>query len=318
MLKWVLYLALILFATIAITTFSYSQESQIADSTCSGDTTALQGIDFVSIPEGTFQMGSNDGEKNERPIHTVTVSAFEMSMTEITVGQFRRFVQATRYYTDIEKKGGGITMVYSPIAQYEYRYSSIPWKKVEDASWRNSYLGQADDHPVVSISWNDAMAYCRWLSEQTGEEYDLPTEAEWEYACRAGSTKNFCTGDSVSDLELVGWYYGNNNGNDRPEGQMGQTHPVGQKDANAFGLYDMHGSVMEWCKDWFGRYSSNSEIDPQGPEKGSKRVLRGGMCYNNAYNCRSARRYESKPILGRKEHGLYGFRIVRRHSNKSD
>jgi formylglycine-generating enzyme required for sulfatase activity len=149
--------------------------------------------------------------------------------------------------------------------------------------------------PVEQVSWNDAMAFCKKLNEREraagrlppGYAYTLPTEAEWEYACRAGTTTRFSTGNADSDLGRAGWYSGN---------AGGKTHAVGEKVANAWGLYDMHGNVWEWCYDWFGDYSGSNVTDPTGANSGSYRVLRGG-CWSNggARNCRSAIRVRGSP-----------------------
>jgi formylglycine-generating enzyme required for sulfatase activity len=132
-------------------------------------------------------------------------------------------------------------------------------------------------NPVESVSWNEVVEFCR----KTGTR--LPTEAEWEYACRAGTTTKYSSGDSDSDLDGVAWYSGNS-GN--------TTHPVGQKQPNAWGLYDMYGNVWEWCADWYaGSYYQNSTgNDPTGPPSGSVRVLRGGSWFSDPGGCRSAGR----------------------------
>jgi formylglycine-generating enzyme required for sulfatase activity len=139
---------------------------------------------------------------------------------------------------------------------------------------------KGDDLPVEQVSWQDCQKFCG----KTGLR--LPTEAEWEYACRAGSDGEYCFGDGESSLGEYAWYSANS-GN--------QTHPVGQKKANAFGLHDAHGNVWEWCQDWYGSYGSSSEQDPQGPSSGSRRVFRGGSFGRDAGGCRSARRGRNGP-----------------------
>jgi hypothetical protein len=174
--------------------------------------------------------------------------------------------------------------------------------------------------PVNSISWLDAVKYCRWLSEQEGIDedqmcypplrligegfelpanflertgYRLPTEAEWEYACRAGSTAAFANGgitylqcERDDNLDAVGWYCGNSNNT---------VQPVAGKMPNGWGLYDMHGNVQEWCQDWFGVYPYDAVTNPKGPTKGSYRVMRSGVWYSPARDCRSASRFGSPP-----------------------
>ncbi len=144
------------------------------------------------------------------------------------------------------------------------------------------------NNPVEMVSWEDAVEFCRRLSDLPAEKaagnvYRLPTEAEWEYACRAGSTTKFSFGDDESDLGDYGWYGDNYDG--------GETHPVGDKQPNSWGLYDMHGNVEEWCQDWYGDYASVSVTDPSGVTSGSDRVSRGGCWYFTAWNCSSFTRY---------------------------
>jgi len=162
--------------------------------------------------------------------------------------------------------------------------------------------------PVENVSWEEAMEFCRKLTE--GErsagrltpnyEYSLPTEAQWEYACRAGTTGPYYTGSGKSALSRAGWWK-DNSGN--------KTNPVGEKSANDWGLYDMHGNVWEWCYDWYGKYPSGWAIDPAGPSSGSIRVLRGGSWRNNARNCRSANRNGNTPSA---RGIILGFRLALR------
>ena len=242
------------------------------------DTTVVQGIFFDSIPGGTFQMGSPAGS-HEQPVHSVTVSAFQMGRYEITQ------------------------------AQYQAVVGSNP----------SSFTGDSQ-RPVEMVIWYDAVTFCNKLSEAAGLQpcynlttwacdftkngYRLPTEAEWEYACRAGTITYYYTGDDESDLAKAGWYV-RNSGN--------TTHTVGGKQANAFGLYDMHGNVWEWCNDWYGSYSSGNATDPQGPSSGSDRVVRGGSWDSGPGpangDCRSSYRDGRYPVGGNPD---VGFRVVRR------
>jgi len=153
-------------------------------------------------------------------------------------------------------------------------------------------------NPVVNVSWNDAKDFCRKLSEKTGKTVRLPTEAEWEYACRAGSTTRFCFGDSENGLADYAWYNANSGGT---------THPVGQKKPNAWGLYDMHGNVWEWCTDWKDSYVAGSATDPQGPATGKSRVLRGGSRGSIPQLGCSAHRFNHTPDI---RNTFSGFRVV--------
>jgi formylglycine-generating enzyme required for sulfatase activity len=162
-------------------------------------------------------------------------------------------------------------------------------------------------NPVEQVSWSDATDFCRKLTDKVGQAsppvsprpaFRLPTEAEWEYACRAGSTTRFCFGDSDNGLDEYAWYTANSGS---------KTHPVGEKKANEWGLYDMHGNVWEWCGDWYDKYSAGAAKNPTGPSSGSFRVFRGGGWHYSAGYCRSAYRYANVPG------GTYsslGFRAV--------
>jgi formylglycine-generating enzyme required for sulfatase activity len=153
------------------------------------------------------------------------------------------------------------------------------------------------DNPVERVSWIDAEEFCARLSEKEGVEYRLPTEAEWEYACRGGTTTKYSFGDDRSQLRNFAWYEVNDER---------RHHPVGQKKPNPWGLYDMHGNVWEWCQDWYGDYPSGSTTDPTGAASGSYRVNRGGSWGHGAGYCRSARRYRYYPSY---RSSGYGFRV---------
>ena len=266
--------------------------------------TLVAGISMVSIPGGTFRMGSRlsaeevkkkfggdvDPYKVEHPVHTVTLDGFEMSAHAITVDVYRKFVDTTGYKTDVER-GEGANI-----------FNGSKWEQKSDAHWRNPYYSQSDDYPVTCVSWNDAKAFCEWLSSETGNNFSMPTEAEWEYACRAGTETIFYTGNNESVLARAGWYI---------ENSGKKTHPVGQKEPNAWGLYDMHGNIWEWCNDWYDEnyYSSSPSTNPSGPAAGSRRVIRGGCWFSNAGFCRSASRSGDPPVP---TYSDLGFRVVRR------
>ena len=271
------------------------------------------GIRFVLIPPGEFDMGSTEAEvaklleeakaKNltswyierlpsEAPKHRVRITKpFWLGVHEVTRGQFRRFVDDRGYQTEAERDGKG-----------GYGLIDGQWKQDPRFVW-NRDLGfeQADDHPVVNVSWNDVTAFCAWLSEKDGEKSHLPSEAQWEYACRAGTTTRWCSGDYEEALKEYGWF---------PFNAEGKTHPVGQKWPNAWGLYDMHGNVWEWCQDWWAAdyYGASPLGDPTGPTGGSYRVNRGGGWNGDASYGRASNRGRNDP--GHRA-GHHGFRLAR-------
>jgi formylglycine-generating enzyme required for sulfatase activity len=157
---------------------------------------------------------------------------------------------------------------------------------------------KGDDLPVEQVNWDDAVEFCLRLSQATGKAYRLPTEAEWEYACRANTR-----GDYAGDLDEMAWYSDNS---------AKTTHPVRRKKPNGFGLYDMHGNVWEWCRDWYSEdyYSQSAIEDPRGPNNGSFRVLRGGSWVDLASGCRSA--YRSRYTPDNLRGSRIGFRVVTR------
>jgi formylglycine-generating enzyme required for sulfatase activity len=233
------------------------------------------------VPPGKFLMGSPDDEPDreadEGPQHEVVLTRpFHLGIHDVTVGQFKAFVKATDYRTEAETGGGA----FRPFPDHS-------WKLDPQASWRNPGFEQTDDHPVVCVSWNDARAFCDWLSRNEGKHYALPTEAQWEYACRAGTRTRFYHGGDDQELGQYAWYVANTGENRHP-------HPVGRKKPNAWGLYDMHGNVWQWTADRYAAdyYQTSPGTDPTGPGTGSKRVQRGGAW---SRSCRAALR-----------HGLYG------------
>jgi formylglycine-generating enzyme required for sulfatase activity len=153
-------------------------------------------------------------------------------------------------------------------------------------------------NPVDTVSWNDATEFCKKLSEKTRQAVRLPTEAKWEYACRAGSKTRFSFGDAEEGLGDYAWYRANSGST---------THPVGQKKPNARGLFDMHGNVWEWCADWYGDYPKGAATDPQGPASGRFKFLRGGAWHSSPSHCRSAPRRISSPDI---RSDRCGFRVV--------
>jgi formylglycine-generating enzyme required for sulfatase activity len=257
------------------------------------------GQKMILIPPGEFLMGSTDEQlealrkiteelkidaaemtrvqQRERPQHRVVITKpFRLSATEVTVGQFKKFVAATGYRTEAE---------------------TIAPKQVN--------LNTAtDDLPTAGITWSDAEAYCKWLSEQEKATYRLPTEAEWEFACRAGTATQYSFGDDAALLDQYEWNYKNS---------RSQLQSAGTKLPNGFGLYDMHGSLHEWCRDYFAAnwYGASPPNDPIAPQTGSEHVTRGGnyWAYSNALQCRSA--YRGSMPAANKYSFLIGFRCAR-------
>jgi formylglycine-generating enzyme required for sulfatase activity len=178
------------------------------------------------------------------------------------------------------------------------------WREVMGTEpWRGKdYVREGDKYPETYVSWEDAVEFCKKLSDMESKTYRLPTEAEWEYACRAGSKTAFSFGNDEKQLGLYAWFDGNTN-------DIGKSyvHEVARKRPNAFGLYDMHGNVWEWCSDWYGDYPSTPLTDPRGPDSGSSRVLRGGSWFFVPNFVRCAYRHNSAPEY---RFNYYGFRIV--------
>jgi formylglycine-generating enzyme required for sulfatase activity len=220
----------------------------------------------------------------------VTLSKpFYLGARTVTRAEFRRFVEGTGYVTDAESdhQGGN-----------RWDVATGGWKKDPGLSWRSPGFEQADDHPVVLVSWNDATKYAEWLGKKDGHKYRLPTEAEWEYACRAGTRTQFFFGDDGSDMARFGnaadasfrRATGRKWGIKADDG-YGFTAPVSHFQANRFGLYDMHGNVWQWCADRLGDYPPTRVTDPAGPSGNGIRVLRGGSWFSDPPIARSAHRY---------------------------
>lgn len=235
------------------------------------------GPEMVFIPGGSFDMGSTEGEEDEKPVHPVTVSGFSMAKYETTVREFAQFVAETNYQTDAEK--GGSSKLWNWETNKVYDSTSIYWRHGADA---RLLLASEYSHPVVHVSHNDALAYCAWLSKKTGRTYRLPTEAEWEYAAGNGTPHTkYSWGDgdpaepvgNVADKSYKARFDGKFNYkafNQYTDGYA-FTAPVGSFKANKFGLHDMTGNVWEWCSDWYGQdyYASRVATNPTGPSSGT-------------------------------------------------
>jgi sulfatase modifying factor 1 len=271
------------------------------------------GMEMILIPAGRFSMGGPETAEElmkafsyakkewfggERPVHRVTISQpFYLGRYEVTKGQFRRFVENTGYRTDAEKDGqGGIGYTGDKDKPFEQR---------PNFTWRDWGVDQSDESPVVNVSHNDATAFCEWLSKKEGKKYRLPTEAEREYACRAGTTGRYYNGDDPEDLTKIANVWDATAKEKLPRAinslkssdGWAFTSPVGQFRPNNFGLYDMIGNAWEWCSDCYDEdyYSNSPERDPTGPSSGSFRMRRGGGWLSFAVSCRAASRGASSP-----------------------
>jgi formylglycine-generating enzyme required for sulfatase activity len=268
-------------------------------------------LEMVRIPAGSFVMGGSGGGDDELPVHKVTISKpFYLGRYEVTVEQFRRFVEETGYTTDAEK-GTGFEGAFG------WDRDTMEFKMNDKYSWRNTGFAQADSHPVVNVSWNDAMEFCTWLGNKKGNRCRLPTEAEWEYACRAGTPTRYYHGDDAEGVAKVGnvpdadfeAQYPELKGVINASDGYAYTSPAGTFLPNPFGLYDMHGNVWEWCADWYDPeyYGMSMRDDPRGPGTGEERVYRGGGWFNCARGFRSSSRSASLPD---NRHLTLGFRVA--------
>jgi formylglycine-generating enzyme required for sulfatase activity len=268
------------------------------------------GMRLVEIPAGDFVMGSDESAdslkqafgtkyepdvRDEGPPHRVRITRpFLLGKYEVTVGEFRQFVDATGYQTDAERNDvGGKGWIDGKFGASK------------EFTWRTWWREQTDRHPVVNVSWNDSVAFCKWLSEKEGATYRLPTEAEWEYACRAGTTTRFSTGDdSASVLKQANFA----DPRTKPPGTV-LTTEIGSFPANPFGLHDLHGNVWEWVADRYQAdyYASSPVDDPTGPATGGSIGLRGSCWGFNPESGRSANRGRGNTTTcGYRD----GFRVV--------
>jgi formylglycine-generating enzyme required for sulfatase activity len=273
------------------------------------------GMTLRLIPAGEFEMGSADPDReaggDEKPRHRVRINRpFYLGATEVTVGQFRRFVEETKYRTEAERSDQG-------------GHGWDSWKgafvRNPRYTWRSPGFSQGDKNPVVLVSWNDAVEFCAWLGRKDGGTYRLPTEAEWEYAARAGTTGTYWPGDDPEALAQVG---------NIADGSARKKHPdwktIAAKDGyiftsevghyqrpNPWGLHDVHGNVWEWCSDLYQAryYAVSRSNDPKGPAPGpANRVIRGGSWYNIPRTARSAHRGHFAPAS---QSSNLGFRVAR-------
>ncbi len=258
---------------------------------------AQGGAPMLLIPAGEFMMGSPEGEADEQPVHRVSLEAFYLDRDEVTNKLFQRFVLETGYETTAEREGKA----------WAYVQEGNKWREVKGANWRKpegdgtELVPDRDEHPVVSVSWYDADAYCRWAGKR------LPTEAEFEYAMRAGTQTAYWWGDWSPDSRRVANIADETHKRTSPGRQWpimngyddgyARTSPVGSFEPNPWGLHDMVGNVLEWTADWYGRdyYERSPRRNPAGPLTGDARVLRGSSGYSEPQNARSATRASATP-----------------------
>ena len=252
-------------------------------------------LELLRVDAGQFLRGSPVAEADRGPDEAqqqVRLSRpFLLGSRPVTRAQFERFIQETRYRTEAEDgKSGG------------YGWDGTKLVQARQYTWKNPGFAQGPDHPATLVTWFDAQEFCKWLSRKTRLRIQLPTEAQWEYAARAGDSSPWAGGDASA----IAWHKGN---------AGGATHPAAMLKANAWGFYDMSGNVWEWCADWYGPYSGTPVngylVDPfvANPPSGDKarRVLRGGSFLKNAAGCRSAARYRNDP---KSRNADNGFRVM--------
>jgi len=255
----------------------------------------LPNMTFVYIAPGSFLMGSpvdEEGREEDEIQHEVTLSkGFYMQVTEVNLDQWRAFVQDTGYVSTAEKTGC-------------MALKDSEWEVRKGYDWKNPGFSQEGGHPVTCVSWNDTRAFADWLSEKEGAAFRLPTEAEWEYACRAGTSTRFWWGDDKNcEKANFGNSWTNECGRDEPL----RTVKTASYSPNPWGLHDMHGNAWEWALDWFADYPEGPVTDPSGPEWGERRAVRGGSWWSYSRYCRSASRVRNSPDQAFQ---TLGFRLV--------
>lgn len=272
-------------------------------------TAPATGMEFVVLPGGCFQMGSPSSEKgradDEGQLHEVCVDSFGMGKYEVTVGAFRKFAEASGYRTEAEMGDGC------------YVTQNGSWIKVAGKNWREPNFHQGENDPVVCVSWNDIRAFIEWLNRLSSKSYQLPTEAEWEYAARGGSSASRYWGDD--SRQACGYANVHDQSSKLANSFSWESHqcddgydataPVGRLKPNGFGLHDMLGNVWEWTQDWFaaGYYNNSPRQNPTGPQSGKFRVSRGGGWGNRPDDVRAANRGGGTPDV---RYNDLGFRLV--------
>lgn len=260
------------------------------------------GMTFKKILPGHFLMGDIEGEADEKPLHPVTITRpFHIGQYELRVKDFKKFVKDTAFISELER---------TP-AKTQHAWFDNSFTRIEKCSWRNPGYTQNDNYPVTMLTPADMMAFCAWLSKKENCRYRLPTEAEWEYACRAGTDSRYSFGDNPKLLPKYAWFSKNSHGH---------PHEVGKQAPNPWGLYDMHGNLWELCQDYYGAYSDLAQINPIGNKSTiSGHCLRGGSWLDDKHgngegiNLRSAARYYM--VFPRVQTNWMGFRIVKEVKN---
>jgi formylglycine-generating enzyme required for sulfatase activity len=226
------------------------------------------GVELLYVPGGELRMGSEEEDEDARPVHLVRVSPFWLAKYEVTRAQYEQFMKATGH--------------------------------PKPAQWTNKLLAASPSQPVVGVSWDDAVAFCRWAGGR------LPTEAEWEFAARGTTSRRYPWGDEDPDTTRAAFHL---------DVGFGSTRPVGgaKQGASPFGLLDMAGNAFEWCSDWYGSryYAESPRQDPKGPPSGEQRVIRGGAWISLPDACRAAARGKYPPAS---RSTLVGFRVAREAS----
>lgn len=296
------------------------------------------GMKFVLVPSGEFMMGSDESLAtltrayphydltrlqalgDEAPVHKVRITqSFYLGQHEVTVGQFRQFVEESGYTPESEADGTGGYGYNPDYDPANSKRGDVFEGRDPKYSWKNPGFRQGNDHPVVNVTWNDAVAMSQWLSVKEGKKYRLPTEAEWEYACRAGTRTRYHSGDDLQTLLKVSNTFAADTKTGKSDWAIYATAeydgfeftaPVGSFTPNPWGLYDMHGNVWEWVADWYGdNYYATSPVDnPPGPDVGEVRVRRGGSWHTWPFYARSSFRNWNKPET---RYTLVGIRLLR-------
>lgn len=257
-----------------------------------GENTIPMNFEMVDVEGGSFQMGGNDGQPREQPIHTVTVTSFEISKYEITNLQYAHFMNSVGVSLDGSLGGTRFIELGEPYCQIDYVDGLFVAENGKES------------YPAIEVTWYGAKAFCEWFGGR------LPTEAEWEYAARGGNQSQGYIYSGSNTVDDVGWHWDNSYSSTNAITQGRGSQIIGSKEPNELGIYDMSGNVWEWCNDWYEEnyYSISTSINPQGPSLGTVRVIRGGSWGGGYGGCTCSYRYWNDPSFA---HYVHGFRVVR-------